>query len=153
MGGGQLRARLIAELKLDAGQQAKLDPILEEMRGKFAALRELPEEQRAKAAAAVRADVRAKIDSILNPEQQARYAQIVAEMSGRGPQTMTRGRVWVLGADGKPKPIDVRVGLTDGTATEVASDELREGVEVIVGQQTGGAATQAPKGAPPRMFF
>jgi HlyD family secretion protein len=152
MGGGQLRARLIAELKLDAAQQAKLDPILEEMRGKFAALRELPEEQRGKAAAALRADVRAKIDSILNPEQQARYAQIVAEMAGRGAQTMTRGRVWVLGADGKPKPIDVRVGLTDGTATEVASDELREGMEVIVGQQAS-APAQAPKGAPPRMFF
>jgi HlyD family secretion protein len=152
VGAGQLRARLIAELKLDAAQQAQLDPILEEMRGKFAALRELPEEQRGKAAAAIRADTRAKIDAILNPEQQARYAQIVAELSGRGAQTMTRGRIWVLGADGKPKPIDVRVGLTDGTATEVASDELREGMEVIVGQQTS-APAQAPKGAPPRLFF
>lgn len=153
MGGGQLRARLIAELKLDAAQQAQLDPILEEMRSKFAALRELPEEQRGKAAAAIRADTRARIDAILNPEQQARYAQIVAELAGRGGQTMTRGRVWVLGADGKPRPIDVRVGLTDGTATEVASDELREGMEVIVGQQTSGAAAPAPKGAPPRLFF
>jgi HlyD family secretion protein len=151
-GAGQLRARLIAELKLDAAQQAKLDPILEEMRGKFGALRQLPEDQRSKAAAAIRADTRAKIDAILNPEQQARYAQIVAELSGRSAQ-MTRGRVWVLGADGKPKPIDVRVGLSDGTATEVASEELREGMEVIVGQQAAPASTRQPSGAPPRLFM
>lgn len=152
-GGGlaQMRTRLTTELKLDAAQQAKLDGIIEDMRPRFAALRELPEEQRAKTAAALRSDLRARIDAILNPEQQARYAQLVAEFAGRSGQT-TRGRVWVL-ADGKPKAIEVRVGLTDGSATEVISDELREGMEVIVGLQSATTPAPTPKGAPPRLMF
>jgi HlyD family secretion protein len=42
------------------------------------------------------------------------------------------GRVWVLEA-GKPKPIDVRLGITDGTSTELVGGGLAEGTEVIVG--------------------
>ncbi|MFO0830795.1 MAG: efflux RND transporter periplasmic adaptor subunit [Phycisphaerales bacterium] len=42
-------------------------------------------------------------------------------------------RVWVL-RQGKPEAIVVVAGLSDGSMTEVTSDELREGDEVIVGQ-------------------
>jgi len=154
-GSGQLqqfRDRLLAELKLDAEQQAKLEPIFTAMRAKFAALRDLPEEQRGKASQAARSEMRAKVEEILKPEQKPRYAELVAELAGRSGQP-TRGRVWLL-ENGKPKGIDVRVGLTDGTATEVSGEELGEGTEVIVGTQTtGGTGTSAQKGAPPRMFF
>jgi HlyD family secretion protein len=154
-GGGamaQFRERLVAELKLDAEQQQRLDPIFAESRNKFMGLRDLPEEARAKAGAAIRAELRAKIEDTLKPEQKARYAEIAAEFAGRagGGQT-TRGRVWVLD-DGKPRGIDVRVGLSDGTMTEISGDGITEGLEVIVGQQ-GGTAAPAQKGAPPRMFF
>ena len=154
-GSGQLqqfRDRVVTELKLDADQQAKLEPIFTAMRAKFAALRELPEEQRGKASQAARSEMRAKVEEILKPEQKPRYAELVAELAGRSGQP-ARGRVWLL-ENGKPKGIDVRVGLTDGTATEVSGEGLAEGVEVIVGTQaTGGSGTSAPKGAPPRMFF
>jgi HlyD family secretion protein len=42
--------------------------------------------------------------------------------------------VWVLGPDKKPQPRRIRIGITDGTATEVTEGELKEGELVIVGQ-------------------
>ncbi len=149
--GAQFRERLITELKLDIEQQAQLDPILAEMRNKLMGVRDLPEESRAKAAAAARADVRAKIEAILRPEQKTRYAEIAAEQAGRSGQS-ARGRVWVL-EGGKPKAIDVRVGLTDGAMSEVSGAAIAEGSEVIVGLQSGTAGAPAQKAASPRMFF
>jgi HlyD family secretion protein len=42
--------------------------------------------------------------------------------------------VWVLGPDNKPQPRLVRLGITDGTATEVIEGDLKEGDIIIVGQ-------------------
>ncbi|MEY2895880.1 MAG: hypothetical protein RL669_149, partial [Pseudomonadota bacterium] len=138
---------------LDEAQQARLDPILADTRAKFAAARDLPEEARGKAMAAARAESRARIEEILRPEQKERYAQITAEMAGRSAQA-TRGRVWVLDADGKPRAVEVRAGLSDGTATEVSGEGLAEGTEVLTGMQGPAPGASAPKaGGPPRMMF
>jgi len=153
-GGGQmqqLRERLVAELKLDDAQQARLQAIFEQMRGRFLSLRDLPEEARAKAASTVRAEMRAGVEEILKPEQKERFEQIMAETAGRSGQA-ARGRVWVL-AEGRPRPIDVRTGLTDGTATEISGSGIDEGLEVLTGIQGAAAAGAAPKGTAPRMFF
>jgi HlyD family secretion protein len=53
-------------------------------------------------------------------------------------------RVWVLGPDGTPQPRRIKVGLTDGTATEVVEGELREGEVVVTGQNV--AAGQSASG-------
>jgi HlyD family secretion protein len=150
----QFRERLVTELKLDEQQQQRLDPIFAEMRNKFMGLRDLPEEARGKQSAAIRAEMRAKVEDILKPEQKEKYAQIVAETGGRpGSGQSTRGRVYLL-VDGKPKAVDVRVGLSDGSMSEVSGEGLAEGAEVIIGS-TGGPASTPPaqKGSPPRMFF
>lgn len=42
--------------------------------------------------------------------------------------------VWVLGQDGKPDRRRIKIGLTDGTATEVVEGNLVEGEMVITGQ-------------------
>jgi len=42
--------------------------------------------------------------------------------------------VWVLGADGKPQARRIKIGLTDGAATEVVEGNLQEGEMVIIGQ-------------------
>jgi multidrug efflux pump subunit AcrA (membrane-fusion protein) len=42
--------------------------------------------------------------------------------------------VWVLGQDGKPQSRRIKVGLTDGIATEVVEGDLNEGDMVITGQ-------------------
>jgi len=43
------------------------------------------------------------------------------------------GRVWILGPDGKPAPVRLALGLSDGSFTEVLRGDLKEGQEVIVG--------------------
>jgi len=149
----QFRERLVTELKLDEQQQQRLEPIFAEMRNKFMGLRDLPEEARAKQGAAIRAEMRAKVEDLLKPEQKEKYAQIVAETAGRpGSGQSTRGRVYLL-VDGKPKAVDVRVGLSDGSMSEVSGDGIVEGAEVIIGSTGGASGATTQKGSPPRMFF
>jgi HlyD family secretion protein len=51
--------------------------------------------------------------------------------------------VWVLGQDGKPQSRRIKVGLTDGSATEVVEGNLQEGEMVITGQTiSGGSSSQ-----------
>ena len=38
------------------------------------------------------------------------------------------------------RPVRVSIGLSDGTMTEVQGDEVKEGMEVIIGEQRQGAA-------------
>ena len=150
----QFRERLVTDLKLDAEQQQRLEPIFAEMRNKFMGLRDLPEEARAKQGTAIRADMRARVEEILKPEQKPRYAEMVTELAGRaGGGQATRGRIYLL-ENGKPKAIEIRIGLSDGAMSEVSGEGVTEGADVIIGQQ-GGTPSSAPaqKGSPPRMFF
>ncbi|MEI6235034.1 MAG: efflux RND transporter periplasmic adaptor subunit [Planctomycetota bacterium] len=58
----------------------------------------------------------------------------VAEKKGpRSRGVSTKGKVWIQ--DGQfLRPIRVRVGITDGTNTEIKSDELKEDMQLIVGR-------------------
>lgn len=62
----------------------------------------------------------------------------------------------VLGEDGKPKPVPVKAGLTDGSNTEVSGDRLSQGLSVIVGyldrRPAGRSNTNQPQGMR-RLFF
>jgi HlyD family secretion protein len=153
-GGGlsQLRERLIAELKLDTDQQGKVEAIFTGMRDKFRAGRDLPEAEKTKAQERNRAEIREKIAAILTPEQKQRYDEMASEaQAARAGGGGGSGRVWIIGEDGNPKAVNVRLGLTDGSMTEIVSGDVKEGSEVIVGQQTVNSAK--PSGAPgPRLF-
>ena len=70
--------KLVADLKLDASQQARLDEIFAELRGRMMELREVPEADRRVRGERLRADVRQKINAMLNADQQKHYAEIVA---------------------------------------------------------------------------
>jgi HlyD family secretion protein len=52
-------------------------------------------------------------------------------------------RVWVLGANGKPEPRRIKVGLTDGSSTEVVEGDLREGDVVITGQTVAASSSSS----------
>jgi len=41
--------------------------------------------------------------------------------------------LWILDQDGKPKPILVQTGISDGSSVEIKSGDLKEGDQVIVG--------------------
>lgn len=155
----ETRNRLVAELRMDAAQAAKLDAIYADARPRFMALRDLPEAERPKARERVSGDIRARIAEILTPGQKARYAAMAAEGAGR---QATRGRIYLMGEDGKPKAYNVRLGISDGTMTELIvgpgspdAAELKEGALVITGTVAAGAAgaggARAPAG--PRLPF
>jgi HlyD family secretion protein len=72
--------------------------------------------------------------------------------AGRGaaPGEGVPGRVWVVGPDGQPKPLALRLGISDGSFTEVVSGDLADKQEVIVGLAPGQSRPATPPG--PRMF-
>jgi HlyD family secretion protein len=137
----EIRARLVKELALTPEQQKQVDPILEESRSQFVALQRVPPEQRRTAALRAREEARQKIRALLAPEQQVRYDQMQpARAQGEG----TPGRLWVLGEDGRPRAVTVRLGISDGTNTEILGGDLKDGQEVLIG--TIGAATAGRSG-------
>ena len=150
--GAQLRAfreRLERDLALTESQRTQLDGIFTGMRERFLAVREAPESERAKLSEANRAELRARINDILDEGQKKKYAEILVELSGR---TVSRGRVFVPGPEGKPVAVELRLGLSDGSTTEVIAilngASLAEGDLVYVGI-IGGAASPGPA-SPPR---
>jgi HlyD family secretion protein len=61
--------------------------------------------------------------------------------------------VWTLGPDKKPQPRRIKVGITDGSATEVIEGNLQEGEMIVVGQNvTGESRPQAQTGQRPPGF-
>jgi HlyD family secretion protein len=72
----------------------------------------------------------------------------------------TRGRIYVLDGSGKPRAVAVRLGITDGSSTELllrpdaaASSELKEGVQVLVGLPTAFKVGAKPVPHTPPMRF
>lgn len=143
----QFRQRLVNELKLDAGQQQRLDQVFASQRLNPQAMRAMSAEERTKAVERNRAELRMRIHEILKPEQRQRYGEILAEIAGR---QAARGRVFVLDDKGQPRPVAMRLGLSDGAMTEVLGGELQEGQLVLIGATggaTGGASGAAKGGA------
>lgn len=128
-GGAQFRDRLVRWLQLDAAQTASLDRILQDARQKIVGLasNEPDSRQRSLMIERIRAESRTGIADILRPDQRTKYLSAM-EQRGSG----TEGRVIVL-RDGVLTSVPVRVGITDGNASEIVSGGLKEGDQVIVG--------------------
>jgi HlyD family secretion protein len=58
--------------------------------------------------------------------------------------TGDRRTVWVL-REGKPSPVHIKIGITDGTTTEIVEGDLKEG-DLVITDATGGAAGSSKKG-------
>src|SRR6185436_16130075 len=70
----------------------------------------------------------AKLTPLLRPDQKQKLTALRAAMAqggGRGRGGMRGGTVYVLDKDGKPMPIPVRAGATDGSFTEVMGAQLK----------------------------
>ncbi|MFL6284173.1 MAG: efflux RND transporter periplasmic adaptor subunit [Pyrinomonadaceae bacterium] len=52
-------------------------------------------------------------------------------------------RVWVMGADGKPESRRIKIGLSDGSSTEVVEGDLHEGDVVVTGQNVTASSTSS----------
>ena len=138
--------RLKAELKLTPEQQAGIARILKDAQGEIQAARKAGGAEEAKAKGKeLRAANRIKIRSLLNEEQRKKYEQMDSRPeSVQGPSPTYK--VWVPVPGGRPVPIDITTGISDGSYTEVASGALKEGQEVIVeaaaGNNKSGASSQ-----------
>jgi len=145
----QFRRRLFETLRPDETQKSKLEEILADARRKTIQLRESSDAiERRRQLERVRAESRLRIGEILTPAQKPLYERLLAEFAGRDAGSFA-GRLWVLEA-GQPKALDVRLGLTDGSSTELVAGPLAEGAEVIVGLAAGAERREAlPR---PRLF-
>jgi len=73
-----------------------------------------------------------------------------AAANGMRKRPKDQGLLWILDAAGTPKAVRVRTGISDGQMTEIRSDEIREGMEVIK-SITLSAKEQSAAQGPPRM--
>ena len=77
-------------------------------------------------------------------------AQTIDQLFGALPPTMTRGRAWIY-AGGQLKSVQLRLGISDGTWTELLSDEIKEGQQLVTSIVTpamAAAAANRPAGQP-----
>ncbi len=139
------RDRLTSELGLSEEQQARLEAIQRETREKIAAITADTPAQRKRAIGQLRAQSRGQIAEMLTPEQRVKYEAMIASQQGI---TERRGTVWALDAGEKPRAVNVRLGISDGSYTEVLGDSLKPGDEIIVGLAGAGARTTQAKGGP-----
>jgi HlyD family secretion protein len=145
----QLLERLKAELKLTPEQQAGILRIFKDARNEIQAARKAGGSEEAKnKAKELRAANRIKIRSLLTQEQKKKYDQ----MERRTDSSQSAApvyKIWVAVPEGRPVPVDITTGISDGSNTEVTSGALKEGEEVIVealgGNSKGGSPSQAPQ--------
>ncbi|MDB5469592.1 MAG: efflux transporter periplasmic adaptor subunit [Caulobacter sp.] len=131
-GGGNRMARIAEQLDLDAGQKKKADAIFADAQTRMRAA-EGPDRRK------IMDEAFKALDPILKPEQKTKLVALRARMGqggrgGGGQGGMASGVVYIL-KDGKPTPVPVLVGATDGSFTEVVdrSGTIKEGADVITG--------------------
>ena len=115
------------ELNLTEEQRSKVETVLKASRQEIQEIREKakPEEARIR----IQSLLRQKIWGFLTEEQRRKFS----EMSKASTAEERRpGRVWILSPEGKPVPVTIVLGITNGTYSEVVSGDLQEGTEVIV---------------------
>ena len=130
----QVRDRLTKALGLNAEQKTKVDFILQDTSQKMRDLtaRGVSDSERRIEATRIREATREQIRAVLTPEQRAKYDTELtdAQLARQGAFS---GRVFTSGAVGKPTPITVQIGITDGNFTEIVGGDLKEGQEVLLG--------------------
>lgn len=131
-------------LELRPGMTATADIITAERKGVLmvpnAALRFTPQD----GAAATAQNGNSGVTSVLMPGPMRRSTGTERNVAiGRG----SLQAVYTIGQNGKPQRISVTVGDTNGSQTEVSGENVRAGMEVIVGQLATEAKEKAASAA------
>lgn len=150
-GQGGPMARVVEQLGLDARQTKAWQAIAADMRPKLQAARASAAGNPAgmrEAMTKVTGEAFGKLEPLLRPDQRAKLVALRATLAqgrrGAASGGLRAGTLYVL-RDGKPTPLSVRVGATDGSATEIVTRALKPGDQVIVG---GGPRPKAQLGGP-----
>jgi hypothetical protein len=72
-------------------------------------------------------------------------AQTIDALFAPLPPVESRGRAWLF-MDHQLKPVNLRLGITDGQNTELLSGELQQSMEVVTGVTGLGATRTLPQG-------
>ena len=125
--GGAVLERLAKELSLTADQQSKIEMVLRASKSEFQEIREKskPEEARIR----LRALMQQKILGFLTEAQKEKMKEM-GQSSEKN--RATPGRAWIPTPEGKLIPVEITVGITDGTFSEMVTGNLQEGTEVVV---------------------
>jgi HlyD family secretion protein len=134
-GGGQQMDQALAQLTdLTEAQRAEIEAARAEMRARMAALPQDPDARRQQAQAG-RQRLIARLNAVLTPDQRARLAALRGNAA-----TGQAGTVWVQEGDAPPRAVQLRIGLSDGSVTEIINGDIAEAAAVIIGQERAGAA-------------
>jgi HlyD family secretion protein len=129
--GQVLAERLNRELNLTEEQRSKVETALKASSQEIQALREKAKPGEARSL--IQSLLREKIGGFLTEDQRRK----LDEMSKASTAEERRpSRVWTLSPEGKPVPVSIVLGITNGTQSEVLSGNLQEGAEVIVEETT-----------------
>jgi len=151
-GGAEFLNTIKSELKLTPDQIKDVDAAAAEMRQNMMANAGTGGDANARRERfrAARAELEQRIAGVLTPEQKPHFDEIVKRTSEtRDARASQSGRIFIVGKDGQPQGVTVRIGATDGGMTEVVSG-LNAGAEVIIG---GGPRNAATKRTGPRLGF
>lgn len=82
-----------------------------------------------------RGETRQPSTSKPSTESASRSGTRADRSSAGGAREGRRAAVWVVVGNKLLRPIEVRAGVTDGTNTEIQGEALKEGMDVVVGEQ------------------
>lgn len=113
--------------------------------------------------ATVEVSVEQRKDVLLVPNQALRFIPPDLEEEDQEPEKDRNARkrdrqgrpgtVWIPGPDGKPKKLDLRIGITDGERSEILDGDLKEGQVVYLDVKETDDAKSSQGGRRRRMMF
>ena len=153
-----------AEVKPAPDQQKKIDDIVAAMRTQFGQTGgDADANARRERIRSLREQLSVQVAAVLSDEQKPQFEALRERLAtnrqgapGARNSASTLpgqpGRIFVLGADGKPEAVPIRTGSSDGSVTEIISGAIAEGREAITGggAKPGGNAFSPPGGG--RLF-
>jgi len=130
--GEERMAKLREALSLTKEQEAQIRTLFSEAREKVAAMKgkgASGEEIQAQIQES-RQQAREAMMTLLTPEQRETFSRLSAV---RAANPVTPGKVWALDSAGRPSPVNILVGISDGAFSEVVKGDLKPDQMVITG--------------------
>ena len=134
-----LYKKTVAALKLNSSQSSELARIIENAHQKLRSVYAMTEESRDLNFAwhAFFTQVLEELAQILSQDQSARFKifreRLIESIKNRASNNQRRARVYLL-REHQPEAVDVVIGITDDTETQLIGNDLDEGDMVIVGK-------------------
>jgi HlyD family secretion protein len=157
-----LRQRVIADVKPTAEQLAAIDRALDEARASLPGRNAgMSSEEWRNAVRQIRQELQSKLAEALDPERRAKLAAMTHPTRGEAPKDEgAPGRAYILDGEYKPQPVALRLGISDGSYTELVNGDLKDGAAVIIGggprvpgvTSENGASGSQPRPRGPRLF-